>query len=132
MSFSDRKKRQLRGQEIRAKGKCIIACGVIGPVFVARCTSCCQPVQKTSTGPYTFFNTKFLGATEERNIAPFFGWLSNISTQSSVFCPKAGPFSVTPSFSVMCFFFQLCIVTLTLIIFYSLHLLASLHPVTLL
>ena len=34
-----------------------------------------------------------------------------------VFCPKAGSFSLTPSFSVMCLFFQLCVINRTLFIF---------------
>ena len=34
-----------------------------------------------------------------------------------VFCPKAGSFSLTPSFSVMCLFFQLCVINHTLFIF---------------
>ena len=34
-----------------------------------------------------------------------------------VFCPKAGSFLLTPSFSVMCLFFQLCVINHTLFIF---------------
>ena len=45
-----------------------------------------------------------------------------------VFCPKAGSFSLTPSFSVMCLFFQLCVINHTLFIF--LHQ-SSMHPITL-
>jgi len=42
---------------------------------------------------------------------------SYVVVVGGVFCPKAGSFSLTLSFSVMCLFFQLCVINRTLFIF---------------